>query len=158
MQIRNKTRRRKIKMGITAQELRKRPVLIELRLGGNEDCLQWLIQKEEEYGKLQEQSAKQVVDYMRKKDSVINANSEARSLGHEMNSFIDKTEQNQYEIISETTENMVCAILKSTGEIFKDERNQPMLDHLTAETTEDGVDIWYQGMTITKPTVLGYKQ
>ena len=139
---------------MTAEELREKPVLLELRLGGNEGQLQWLVRDELNYSKLEKMSAKDAVEYMLtdaaiqsiRTDAVIPSNK--TELAGCMREFISKNPN--YEIATETSDTMDC---KTTGDgrVIEDQRTQPMIDHLTPLTTEDKIDILYQGMTIYTP-------
>ena len=136
---------------MTKEELRARPVLLELRLGGCEDTLQWVVNDEPNYSKLEKMTAKDAVEYMMREDSIAQATPVTTALVSEMQNFIEQACKSWYEIATETSDVMCCKI-SGDGRVFKDARTQPMLDHLTAVTTENKVDIWYQGMTLTEPT------
>jgi len=145
------------KMGITKEELQKRPVLIELGLGTNKSTLQWLVQEEHEYAKLAGKTVKQVVEFMRNDLSVIYTEN-AKKLAYEMQRFIDQDGKGTYTIETETSDTLACAASYDGKRIFDDERNQPILNFLDPLETEDNQKIWYQNLTISLPTFLGYKE
>lgn len=131
---------------VTKEELREKPVLLELKLGGCEDKLQWLINDEPDYSKLEKMSAKDVVEYMANTDSIY---SYCPNFAEEIKSFLFKCEY--YSINLPNKYSLVCACSLDTKEVHKDDRLKPILDTLLPLKTEDNQNIWYQELTLAKP-------
>jgi hypothetical protein len=143
---------------VTAEELRERPVLLELRLGGCEDKLQWLVRDELNYSKLEKMSAKDAVEYMLHEHSIAYINPAAIALVSEMENFIEQAYKSWYEISTVDGRYLTAKIVTNAGKVVKvieDQRIIPVKDILisspaTMENKE--IDIWYQEMTLRSPT------
>ena len=147
---------------VSATELRKKPVLLDVRLQSDPGLIRWYIDKdnENEYAKLEHMSGKDCINHMlTDPDMIVLPEEDPESIKDAINDFIEHIGRGNYSIATEGTEDMVCAIRKD-GSIFEeDERNNNILDYLIKrkDDTQRKEDYFYQELTIVKPRFLGHK-
>lgn len=141
---------------VTPQQLRTRPVVLRLRLAGNEKTLNWLINEEHEYSRLEHMSGKDCVDYMLTDASIVNTEEEKKYAGA-IRDFISRDCKGYYSIGTVNMGTMVCSTYQeknTQGEyvtkIYQDERTQKITDRLISINAKEDLPIWYQELKIMK--------
>ena len=136
---------------VTAEELREKPVLLELTVGGRTDKLSWLIMPgKRDHSKLEIMSAKDVVDHMLSDYYIVSVNA---SLASEIREYVEKECKGCYSISTATGNTLVCKT-GVDGTVIEDQRTRPVLEILiTAPATfeQEKIDVWYQKMKLIKP-------
>lgn len=142
---------------VTPEELRKRPILLELRLGGNTSKLTWLVSEEHEYSKLENMSGKDCVDFMLT-DEGIARSEEDRKYVQTINEFIETEGKGYYSISTLNMGTIVCALYPSERDsqgniitkIFEDQRQKKIIDRLISTKSKEK-NSRYQQLRIITP-------
>lgn len=137
---------------VTPEQLRERPTVIRLRLGGRKERLTWLVDKEHEQAKLAEMGGKDCVEHMLTDPLIVRTDAD-REYVSRIREFIEKDGKGVYSIGTKEMDTMVCSIMSQpdgTYKIFQDYRNRPITEVLIDHKTEDNQQIWYQELRIIK--------
>ena len=132
---------------ITPEELRERPVLLELQVESQQGKLQWLITEDGEYNKLERMTGKECVEQILTSAYVISSGSKTDEIRDELRKYIEQNEH--YAIILENKKTLYCSVYK--GKIIEDQRENLIIDYLLPIESLEKEKIWYQNLKIKMP-------
>jgi len=137
---------------VTPEQLRERPTVIRLRLGGNQQRLTWLVNQESEQAKLAEMGGKDCVEHMLTNPLIVQTDAD-REYVATIREFIEQEGKGYYSIGTTGMGTMVCAVGSypdGIPKIHEDYRDRPITEVLIDHKTEDNQKIWYQELRIIK--------
>jgi hypothetical protein len=136
-------------MKLTDEQIKSRPVLLELNYGANIMPLHYMVIKSQEYDQLMSMTAKEAVNFIL--DNYENSDNNCKELEKRIRAFI-KVNNDTYSI--QLPRNTLCYIRDQNDKILDDKRNEPIKIYL-----EDAIDggknhLWAASMYLMEKTVL----